>query len=273
MPVSGRPVSGNSVQDVEPDPTLIVVAARAESNEALEPLLQTLVSVTTTAPGAMVLVVDDRSPAAQAQLIEAAANELDCAYVMQQDGEGTSAAFNVGLAAAAQHDMDTCLVRSGVVLRSPGWLDRLRVRTGSDGKLAPVAGGAVMNPDGTIRQAGYFFSLFRRDWSARLGNVPEALLDVDDPRACPVGSELQLVRRALVKSVGLYDEAMDGPHAALDYCLRVFADGGECIFEPTARAHALEQEAGEPDYKIQAARRLRTKHADMSFAAWSPAVL
>ena len=82
---------------MEPDPTLIVVAARAESNEELEPLLQTLVSVTTTAPGATVLVVDDRSPAAQAQMIEVAATELECAYVMQQDGEGTSAAFNVGL--------------------------------------------------------------------------------------------------------------------------------------------------------------------------------
>ena len=71
-------------------------------------------------------------------------------------------------------------------------------RTASDGQLAPVAGGAVVNPHGTIRHAGYFFSLFRRDWSARLGNVPEVMLDVDDPRACPVGSEVQLIRRALV---------------------------------------------------------------------------
>ena len=29
--------------------------------------------------------------------------------------------------------------------------------------------------------------------------------------------------------------SMDGPHAALDYCLRVIAEGGECIFEPTVR--------------------------------------
>ena len=69
-------------------PTLIVVPARAENAEEIEPILQTLVSVTATAPGTMVLVVDDRSPAAQAQLIEAVATELDCAYVLQQDGEG-----------------------------------------------------------------------------------------------------------------------------------------------------------------------------------------
>lgn len=258
---------------MEPEPTLIVVAARAERSEDLDAVLQTLVSVTTTAPGTMVLVVDDRSPADQAQLIEAAANELDCAYVRQQDGEGTSAAFNVGMTAAAEHGLDICLVSTGLVFRSTGWIDRLRTRTGSDGTLAAVVGGAVMNPDGTIRQAGYFFSLFRRDWSARLGNVPEILLDVDGPRACPVGSEVQLIRRSLVETVGHYDEALDGPHAALDFCLRVFADGGECISEPTVRAHGLQQVVGEPDYKVTTARRLRRKHAEMSFAAWSPAVL
>lgn len=258
---------------MEPDPTLIVVAARAERAEDLDPLLQTLVSVSSTAPGAMVLVVDDRSPQPQAQLIEAAASELDCAYVMQQDGEGTSAAFNVGLAAAAEHGMDTCLVSAGVVFQAAGWLDRLRLRTGSDGTLAPVAGGAVMNPDGTIRQGGYFFSLFRRNWSARLRNVPEVLLDVDDPRACPVGSEVQLIRRSLVESVGLYDEVMTGPHAALDYCLRVFADGGECIFEPTVRAYGLEPVEGEPEIDTAVANRLRTKHTGTSFQPWSPVVL
>jgi hypothetical protein len=130
-----------------------------------------------------------------------------------------------------------------------------------------------MNPDGTIRQAGYFFSLFRRDWSARLGNVPEVLLDVDDPRACPVGSDVQLIRQGLVESVGLYDEAMDGPHAALDYCLRVFATEGECIFEPTVRAHSVLQIPGEPNFTVESATRLRLKHQGMSFAAWSPVVL
>ena len=40
----------------------LVVPARAESAEEIEPILQTLVSVTATAPDTMVLVVDDRSP-------------------------------------------------------------------------------------------------------------------------------------------------------------------------------------------------------------------
>jgi hypothetical protein len=258
---------------VEPDPTLIVVAARAENGEQLESVLQTLVSVTSTAPGAMVLVVDDRSPGGQAQLIEAAAGELECAYVLQQDGEGTSAAFNVGLTVAAEHGMDTCLVSAGIVFRSPGWLDRLRLRTGSNGELAPVAGGAVVNPDATVRQAGYFFSLFRRNWSARLRNVPEILLDVDEPRACPVGSEVQLVRRTLVDSVGLYDEEMCSSAAALDFCLRVLADGGECIMEPTVRGYGLTDIDDEPPHNDEGVKRLRRKHRGMSFQAWSPGVV
>ena len=95
---------------MESVPTLLVVPARAESDEEIEPLLQTLVSLTTTAAESMVLVVDDRSPAPFAQMIEVAASELGCAYVLQQDGTGTSAAFNVGLIAASEHDMDVCLV-------------------------------------------------------------------------------------------------------------------------------------------------------------------
>jgi GT2 family glycosyltransferase len=258
---------------VEPDPTLIVVTARAENGEELESVLQTLVSVTSTAPGAMVLVVDDRSPGGQSQLIEAAANELECAYVLQQDGEGTSAAYNVGLTVAAEHGMDTCLVSAGIVFRTPGWLDRLRTRTGSDGRPAAVTGGAVLDPDGTIRQAGYFFSRFRRNWSARLRHVPEILLDVDGPRACPVGSEVQLVRRALVETAGLYDETMSGSAAALDYCLRVLAAGEECIMEPSVRGYGLTEIDDEPPHNDPDVLRLRRKHRDMSFAAWSPVVV
>src|SRR3954451_8450332 len=138
----------------------------------------------------MVLVVDDRSPAPQCQLIEAAAAELDCAYVLQQDGEGRIAAVNVGLIVAAEHGMDACVVDSGLMFDSRGWLDRLRAGTDKDGNPAAIAGGAILEADGTIRQAGYFFSLFRRGWSARLRRVPQEVLDVQSAIQCPVSTEL-----------------------------------------------------------------------------------
>jgi GT2 family glycosyltransferase len=258
---------------VEPVPTLIVVPARAETADDIEPILQTLVSITATAPGVVVLVVDDRSPAPQAQMIEAAATELDCAYVLQQDGEGRSAAFNVGLSVALEHGMDVCFVASAHVFDSPGWLDRLRARTGSDGDLAAVAGGAVVESDGTIRQAGYFFSRFRRAWRARLGRVPEILLDVSDPLLCPVGAEVQLIRNEWIEKVGHYDELLDGPHATLDYCIRVSEAGGQCVLEPSVRIRSLQFADGEPDELAPAEKRLRLKHTGVNFYRWTPEVI
>jgi GT2 family glycosyltransferase len=258
---------------VESVPTLIVVPVRVERDEDIEPFLQTVASLRGSAPEAMVLVVDDRSPAPYAQMLELASDELDCAYVLQQDGEGLSAAINVGLTAAKDHGMDACIVASGLILDQPGWLNRLRARTGPDGELAAVAGGAVIEPNGLIRQAGYFFSLFRRLWSARLGRVPESLLDVHKPLLCPVSSEIQLIRRDWIETVGVYDELLDGAHAALDYCLRVSEAGGHSVFEPTVRARALALGEGEPDDATQDARRLRFKHVGMSFQKWAPEVI
>jgi GT2 family glycosyltransferase len=218
-------------------------------------------------------VVDDRSPAPECQMIEAAANELDYAYVLQRDGEGHSAAVNVGFAAAVDHGMDVCLVSPGLVFESRGWLGRLQARTGLDGNPAAVAGGAVVEADGTIRQAGYFFSLFRRAWAARLRRVPQELLDVEDPLLCPVSSELQFIRKEWIERVGDYDELLDGPHAALDYCLRVSAEGGQCVLEPTVRARALAPADAEPSATVPSASRLRLKHAGVNFQRWSPEIV
>ncbi|MDA0183825.1 hypothetical protein OJ997_26200 [Solirubrobacter phytolaccae] len=258
---------------MESDPTLIVCPVRAESAEDIDPILQTLVSLQASAPETMVLVVDDRSPAPQAQLLEVAAAELNCAYVMQLDGEGHSAAVNVGLTAAVEHGMDVCIVAPGLLFESANWLGRLQARTGTDGEPAAVAGGAILEAGGTIRQAGYFFSLFRRAWAARLRNVPEELLDVADPLLCPVSSELQFIRRGWIERVGGYDNLMEGPHAALDYCLRIQAEGGQCVLEPTVRARALKASDGEPDPAAPSEGRLRLKHANMSFQRWSPEIV
>jgi GT2 family glycosyltransferase len=258
---------------VESVPTLLVVPARAESAEEIEPLLQTLVSLTTTAPGTMTLVIDDRSPTSQAQMIQAAATELNCAYVVQQDGSGPLAAYNAGLAVALEHGMDACLVASGLTFPAPGWLDRMRARNGTDGRPAAVVGGAVVNPGGMVRHAGFFFSYFRRSWSARMRNVPEVLLDVQAPVLCPVGSDLAFVRREWIDPIGAFDEQLDGPDADLDFCLRATQAGGECIVEPTVRAHSLLALDVEPKGGTVSSARLRTKHAATDFRDWVPSII
>ncbi len=93
------------------------------------------------------------------------------------------------------------------------------------------------------------------------------------PLLCPVSSELQLIRREWIETVGVYDELLEGAHAALDYCLRVSEAGGHVVFEPSVRARGLEIVDAEPDDLLPDANRLRVKHAGVSFQKWAPEVI
>ena len=160
------------------------------------------------------------------------------------------------------------------MLESAGWLDRLRARTGTDGELAAVAGGAVIEPTGLIRQAGYFFSLFRRAWSARLARVPRRCSTCTRRCCARSAPSCSSIRHEWIEHVGLYDELLDGPHAALDYCLRV-ARGRRPVrasSRPCAPARSSSATAS-PTTRPPAARRLRLKHAGVNFQRWAPEVI
>jgi hypothetical protein len=255
---------------VDSPSVLIVVSPRVDAEAALDPVLQTLAAVRGTAPDAMLLVVD-RSAGAHADLLKLASDELGCAYA-PAGTDGESAALNVGLRAAVAHDMDVALVAPGII-PAAGWLGRLRARTGTDGAPAAVAGGAIIEPNGMIRQAGYYFSVFRRMWGARLWRVPEVLLDVSTPVLVPTSPELQLIRRGWIERVGELEEHLDGPHVGLDFCMRVSEAGGQCVLEPTARGHALELGDEDLDDASASAVRFRFKHTNMSFHTWAPEIL
>jgi hypothetical protein len=131
----------------------------------------------------------------------------------------------------------------------------------------------VIQPTGVIRQAGYYFSLFRRTWGARLRQVPEIVLTHATPLLTPVSSELQLIRNEWLQRVSFYDEELEEPHASLDYVLRVHLEGGESVLEPTVRGRALDTADGEPNDSSDSAARLRMKHAGVSFQRWAPEVI
>ncbi len=258
---------------MESVPTLIVVPARAENAEEIEPLLQTLVSVTATAPGAMVLVVDDRSPAPQAQMIEVASAELDCAYVLQQDGEGapprsTSASRSppsTAWTSASSRPASCSTRRAGSTACAPARAPTAR----------PPRSPAARSWSPRARSA-------RPATSSRASAAAGARGCATSPRSCSTSTSRCCARSAAscsssasewIERVGLYDELLTGPHAALDYCIRVCEAGGQCVLEPTVRGRALEHADGDPDEAAATSSRLRLKHADVNFYRWTPEVI
>jgi GT2 family glycosyltransferase len=218
-------------------PTLCVVPTYVRTAEDLDLVLRCLVSLQATAPDAGVLVVDDGSPAADlvAQL-ELACEELGVGYVANDENSGFSRTVNVGLELAHAMGQDAVLVNADIEFPAAGWLDRMRERTDTEGRPAAVVGARLLYPNGLIQHAGISFSLLNRDWMHRFrfgpANLPEALT----PCRCLVTGALQFIRWETLDQVGLYDEGYRLCFEDVDYCLRVFGAGLECIYEPTVVA-------------------------------------
>ena len=212
-------------------PTLAIVPARVQEEADLEPLLAALVSLRTTAPEVPVLIIED-APAGTRSLVEAAASELECAYVHQDDGAGLGAAAVGGLEYARDAGMDAILVGQDVQLPAPGWAERLSCRLDTQGRPAAIVGGRVDCEGGLVQSAGFYYSVIKRRWLPRFGGVPAEVPEIGAPTLCPVAAGLTLIRNETLAAVGFPDTSLQEPHATLDLCLRAFAAGLECVYEP-----------------------------------------
>jgi GT2 family glycosyltransferase len=213
-------------------PTLAIVAFRDDGPESLDAFLSCLVSLRRTAPDTDVLVIEDVAPGAAVSLAAAAADELACAYVAQDDGAGVVAAAAAGLEVARDAGLDALLVSPEVELLQDGWVHRLRERRDTTGRPAAVVGGQLRSADGLVEHAGYYFSVLTQRWQARFCGVPVEVAEAHTPTLCPVSLRLALVRHETLEAVGVLDPAFEPKFAELDLCLRVFAAGLECIAEP-----------------------------------------
>jgi GT2 family glycosyltransferase len=261
-------------------PTLCVIPAFVRNEEELDVLLRCLVSLRSTAPDADVLVVDDASPATELVAgLEVACEELGIAFVSNDENVGFSATVNAGLELALHTERDAVLVNADVEFLEPGWLDRMRARTDTQDRPAAVVGARLLYPNGLIQHAGIFMSPLHRDWLHRFqygpGDLPEALV----PTRCPVTAALQLIRFETLEQVGLYDEGYKMCFEDLDYCLRVFEAGLECIYEPTVVAsHREKFFRGKPDPKIvkwtrDSTARMLARWGTTDLSQWVPEVL
>jgi len=261
-------------------PTLCIVPAFVRNEEELDVLLRCLVSLRSTAPDAEVLVVDDASPAQQLIAgLEAVCDELGIALVSNDENSGFSATVNAGLEFALATERDAVLVNADIEFLEPGWLERMRARTDTQGRPAAVVGARLLYPNGLIQHGGIFLSALHRDWLHRFqygpGDLPEAMT----PTRCPVTAALQLIRYETLEQVGLYDETYKMCFEDLDYCLRVFEAGLECIYEPTVVAtHREKFFRGKADAKIiewtrQSTARMLSRWGRSDLSQWVPEVL
>ena len=288
MPAAPRAGGRRSVQEragaaddiVVPDSCapLAVVPIYLRTDADLDVLLRCLVSLRQTAPQADVLVVDDRSPAAKlVDMIQLAAGELEIELHRREVNGGFSRAVNVGLARALREGRDAVLVNADMEFHLPGWLEPMLARTDTTGAPAAVVGARLLYPNGLIQHAGVYYSTLHRLWAHRFNYGPADLPEALSPCRCPVTGALQLIRHECLASVGLYDESFRMGHEDVDYCLRVFASGRECIYEPAACATHAEslfrsrKSDGQEDWERESARTLMEKYPASALTGFRPA--
>jgi GT2 family glycosyltransferase len=256
---------------------LAIVPVYLRTPEDLDVLLRCLVSLAQTAPQADVLVVDDCSPAAELiDLLEVATGEVGFELHRRPVNGGFATTVNVGLLRALAEGRDAVLVNADIEFHAPGWLEAMLARTGTDGAPAAVVGARLLYPNGLLQHAGIYFSLLHRGFAHRFnlgpGELPEALV----PRRCPVTGALQLIRHACLVEVGLYDEAFHMGWEDVDYCLRTFAAGLECVYEPAACATHAESlfrsrtAKGQEDWERRSLEVLLAKHGGADLSAFVP---
>jgi len=128
---------------------LAVVPIYVRTPEDLDVLLRALVFLRETAPQSDVLVVDDRSPAAElVDLIEIACGELEIELHRRPVNGGFSRAVNVGLRRALDEGRDAVLVNADIEFHELGWLDAMLERTDTTGAPAAVVGARLLYPNG-----------------------------------------------------------------------------------------------------------------------------
>jgi GT2 family glycosyltransferase len=267
-------------RDVTIRPTLCIVPAFVRNEEELDVLLRCLVSLRGTAPDAQVLVIDDASPAPElVSALEIVCDELGIACVSNDENSGFSATVNAGLELALHTGQDAVLVNADIEFLEGGWLERMRARTDSQGRPAAVVGARLLYPNGLIQHAGIFLSPLHRDWLHRFQYGPADLPEAMVPTRCPVTAALQLIRYETLEQIGLYDETYKMCFEDLDYCLRVFEAGLDCIYEPTVVAtHREKFFRGKADEKIiewtrESTARMLQRWGRTDLSQWVPEVL
>ena len=205
-------------------------------------------------PRADVLVVDDGSPAARARrAARAPPHELGFELIAKDANEGFARTVNVGLRRALEHGpRRRARQRRHRVHR--GRLARARCRAAPTPRAArrPSSARACCTPTAASSTPASSSRSLDREWWHRCRVRARRPAGGARARRCPVTGALQLIRHETLEQIGLYDEAFRMGYEDVDYCLRVFDAGLECIYEPPpSRVHHESVFRGASDAKIE----------------------
>ena len=256
---------------------LAVIPVYLRTPVEFELLIRCLVSLSQTAPGVTPLVVDDGSPARDlvAQL-EPLTREVRARLILKPENTGFSKTVNTGLAVARDEGADALLVNQDIQFIGPGWFEAMDASRGPDGQPASVVGAKLLFPNLLLRHAGVYYSRLHRLFDHRWRMGPCDLPEADIPAAVPVTGALQLIRHDCLVDVGLYDDGFDMGWEDVDYCIRTFAAGRYCMYEPKAVAVHHESairgnidDARHVQWFVNSKVRLVAKYTDADFAPYA----
>lgn len=232
---------------------------------------------TTQGDSVDVLCVDDGSPEPGLVAdLEQHIPQLQFEVHRKAENSGFSRTVNVGLKRARDEGRDAVLLNADMEITKHGWLSHMIATTDGTGSKAAVVGALLLYPTGLIQHAGIYFSLLSRNFDHRYkygpGNLPEAL----KKEVCPVTAAFQFIRHEALTEVGLYDENFRLGWEDVDYCIRVFLAGKQCVYNPNVRGfHHEMMFRGRPSEKVRDWQNksylyLMMKYREQSFAGLVP---
>jgi GT2 family glycosyltransferase len=261
--------------------SLVVVPTFLTEPIDLEVTHKMLVSLRATEPEVDVLLVDDGSPATPlvdelAEMMSGFKSEL----IRKEENSGFARTVNIGLKRALESGQNAILLNADVELIDVGWVARMEQQQREDNKgTAAIVGGLLLYPNGLIQHAGIFFSLLHRCFEHIYKYAPADLPEAQAARTCPVTGALQLIRHDCLEAIGLYDENFRLGWEDVDYCLRAFMAGGNCVMQPKVRAfHYESMFRGRPsakvsDWQARSWMYFLHKYANVSFAEYVPSLI
>jgi len=268
---------------------LVVIPSYMKTGLHLEALTDTLASILHTQEHEMpdILVVDDYSP--DRALVDAlgklqeGSSEKDLPpfeLIRKKGNSGFSSTVNFGMRFAQQEDRDVVLMNSDIEMDVPDWVGKCQRTLDSEGRPAAVIGALLIYPQtGLIQHAGINFSYLTRRFYERFKYGPANLPNALNREVLPVTGAFQYIRAQTLTDVGIYDERFKLGYEDIDYCLRVFLAGLECVYEPEVRAwHHESMVRGEKTeqvsrWEVESFASLVEKYRGQSFGQFVPSVL